>query len=99
MCEQLQLHIMLFAAKFVHIMIRLIVITVLIFTSSSYVSNSGLISKNKYVPTSVLDSDRLEEREKLMQKEGRKVKMFSENFNPSDGKKLATNFSKVSGCS
>ena len=73
--------------------------TVLIFTSSSYVSNSGLVSKitNEYVPTSVLDGDRLEERVKLMEKEGRKVKMLLENFNHSDGEELATNLSQVSG--
>ena len=80
-------------------MICLIFTTVLIYTSSSYVSNSGLVSKNinEYVPISVLDSDRLEERGKLMQKEGRKVKLFLENFNHSDGEKLATNFSEVRG--
>ena len=79
-------------------MIRIMFTTVLIFTSSSYVSNSGMTSKNinEYVPSSVLDGDRLEERGKLMQNEGRKVQMFSENFNHSNGEKIATNFSKVS---
>ena len=81
-------------------MIRLIVTTVLIFTIS-YVSNSGLVSKNinKYVPTSVLDRDRLAERGKLMQEEGRKVKLFSENVDNSDGETLASNLSKVRGFS
>ena len=80
-------------------MIRIMFTTILIYTSSSYVSNSGLTSKNihEYVPTSVLDGDRLEERGKLMQKEMRKVTIFSENFNHSDGEKLATNFSEVRG--
>ena len=82
-------------------MIRFIVTTVLIFTSSSNISNSGLTRRNinKYVPASVLDSDRLEERGKLMQEEGRKVKLFLENFDNSDGEKLASNFSKVSSLS